>query len=156
VRVANVVQWQDLFVIVDDGHISIPEYERTEPLVLTQAKRCPNGLGCLVILPGRATPPPAAVRNYLQGILGRLPIRALGYLVEGTGFKAATARAALIGLGIFQRKDYPSKVFTGLDLALGWLLSGAQSPSDVRGAMKAISESRARTKRDDDLAAAKL
>ena len=141
---AHVVQWQDLFVIVDDGHVSIQEYERVEPLVLGQAKSCPKGLGCLVIIPDKANPPPAAVRHHLEGMLGRLPIRALGYLVEGTGFKAATARAALIGLGIFQRTAYPSKVFTALDAALGWLLTGATRQSDVRRATNEIAECRAR------------
>ena len=140
---ANVIQWQDLFVIVDDGRVSIQDYERVEPLVRTQAKSCPSGLGCLVIIPDNATPPPAVVRNYLEGMLGRLPIRSLGYLVEGTGFKAATVRAVLIGLGIFQGKNCPSKVFTALDVALGWLLTGAQNQSDVRRALNAITESRA-------------
>jgi hypothetical protein len=139
---ANIVQWQDLFVIIDDGHVSIREYERLEPMVRVQAKGCPNGLGCFVIIPEKAVPPPSTVRQHLEGMLSRLPIRALAYLVEGTGFKAATVRAALIGLGIFQRKGYPSKVFTETDEALSWLLTGAKGPGDVRAALKVITESR--------------
>jgi hypothetical protein len=152
----NIVQWQDLFVIVDDGHVTIQEYERMEPRVRVQAKTCPNGLGCFVIIPEKAVPPPSAVRNYLAGMLGRLPIRALGYLVEGTGFKAATVRAALIGLGIFQRNNYPSKVFTSLDVGLGWLLTGPKGQSDVRAATKVISECRAKSQWDLDQAAVEM
>jgi hypothetical protein len=150
---ASVVQSQDLFVIIDDGHVAIQEYERVEPLVRAQAKSFPKGLRCLVIIPEQAIPPPSAVRDYLEGMLSRLPIRALGYFVEGTGFKAATVRAILIGLGIFQRKEYPSKVFTALDVGLGWLLT---APSDVRSALQAISECRAQAKWDDDQAAAEM
>jgi hypothetical protein len=152
---AHIAQWRDLFVIIDDGHVPIREYERVEPLVRTQAKSCPNGLGCLVIIPDKASPPPSAVRSHLEGMLGRLPIRGLGYLVEGTGFKAATVRGVLIGLGIFQRSKYPSKVFTALDVGLGWLLPGA-SKADVRAARKAISECRARAKWDDAQIAVEL
>ncbi|MEO8184931.1 MAG: hypothetical protein ABI895_39490 [Deltaproteobacteria bacterium] len=153
---ANIVQWQDLFVILDDGHVSIQEYERLYPLLQAQAKRCPEGLACLVIIPERAITPPSAVRNYLAGMLAHLPIRALGYLVEGTGFKAATVRAVLIGLGIFQRNDCPSKVFTALHIGLGWLLTGPKRQSDVRHAMQAISEWRAESKWDDDQAALEM
>lgn len=152
---ANVVQWRDLFVIIDDGRVSIEEYERAEPRVRAQAKSCPNGLGCLVIIPERAISPPAAVRKYLQSMLGRLPIRALGYLVEGTGFQAATVRGVLIGLGIFQRTNYPSKVFTALDVGLGWLLTGPNGQSDVRHSMKAITEFRAESKWNADQVALK-
>jgi hypothetical protein len=141
--VASIVQWQDLFVVVDDGHVSIQEYDRLEPLVRVQAKSCPNGLGCLVIIPVKADAPPAAARQHLAAMLRRLPIRALGYLVEGTGFKAASVRAVLIGLGIFQRDRYSSQVFTTVDSALGWLLAGAKGPADVRAASRAIAESRA-------------
>src|SRR5687767_10195971 len=132
---ASIVQWQDLFVIVDDGHVSIKEYERLEPLVRVQAKGCPQGLGCLVIIPEKADPPSSAVRQHLEGMLERLTIRSLAYLVEGTGFRAATARAALIGLGIFQRKRYPTKVFTTILPALEWLLT---APREARAAMRVI------------------
>jgi hypothetical protein len=136
---ANIVQWQDLFVIVDNGHVTVGEYERLEPLVRVQAKGCPDGLGCLVIIPDKADPPPSAVRHHLEGMLGRLPIRSLAYLVEGTGFRAATARAALIGLGIFQRTRYPTKVLTTLETALDFVLTGSK---EVRVAMKVIQQAR--------------
>jgi len=146
---ANVIQWQDLFVIVDDGHVSIREYERLEPLVRTQARSCPKGLGCLVIIPDNAVPPPSAVRHYLEGMLSRLPVRALAYLVEGTGFKAATVRAALIGLGIFQRSRYGTKVYTSLDESLAWLLSGSKD-GDARAAARVIKDSRAKPESGDN------
>ena len=114
-------------------------YAFRELLVRAQAKGCPDGLGCLVIIPDKADPPPSAVRKHLEGMLSRLPIRSLGYLVEGTGFRAATARGALIGLGIFQRTRYPTKVFTALDTALEFVLT---SSKDVRAAMKIIQQSR--------------
>jgi hypothetical protein len=139
---ANTVQWQDLFVVIDDGHVSVAEYERIEPLVKLQAKSCKNGLACLVIIPEQAIPPPARVRQHLQGMLSRLPMRALTYLVEGSGFKAAAVRAVLISLGIFQRDKYPTKVLTSLQDALEWLLTVPGSKADVRVAMRVIGEAR--------------
>jgi hypothetical protein len=68
------------------------------------------------------------VRHYLEGMLERLPIRSLAYLVEGTGFKSAAVRAILVGLGLLHRKGYPTKVFVELDSALAWLLPGATLP----------------------------
>jgi hypothetical protein len=150
---ASIVQWQDLFVIVDDGRVTINEYERLEPLVRVQAKGCPQGLGCLVIIPEKADPPTSAVRHHLEGMLGRLQIRSLAYLVEGSGFRAATARGALIGLGIFQRKRYPTKVFTTLVTALEWLLT---APKEVRAAMKVIHESRTNANGNDHQVAVQM
>src|SRR5690349_2031176 len=137
---ANIVQWQDLFVILDDGHVTIAEYERVEPLVKNQAKACAHGIGCLVIIPESAMAPPARVRQHLEGMLSRLPIRALTYLVEGTGFRAAAVRAVLISLGIFQNHSYPTKVVTSLDEALRSLLPAGSA--DHRAAAKAINDSR--------------
>src|SRR3954462_2782601 len=98
IKTANIIQWRDLFVIIDDGHVSVDDYQRVETIVRSQAQRNPGGLGCLVIIPQGAQPPPTDVREYLDGMRGCLPKRCLAYPVEGTGFRAAAARAALVGM----------------------------------------------------------
>ncbi len=65
-------------------------------------------------------------------------------------------RAALIGLGMFQRTTYSTKVFTELDLALGWLLAGPEGDGDVRTAMKVIKESRGGSSKSDPYAAPQI
>jgi hypothetical protein len=146
---AHVVQWEDLFVLIDDGRMTIAEYERFEPQVAKQARSYPNGLACLVIIPPAATPPSARVRRHLQDMLSRGPMRALGYLVEGTGFKAAAVRAVLISLGVFQNHAYPTKVLTSLEDALMWLLPSPRGIPDVRAAMRAIREARSAPPRSE-------
>jgi hypothetical protein len=119
---APVIQWRDIFAIVDDGTLTIADYRQLEKVVQKQATDNPKGLGCLVILPPGATPPPAEVRRYLNDMLGRLSIRCLAYVVEGTGFKGASARAALVGMGIFLKKPYPTMVEKDVKTAVGLLL----------------------------------
>ena len=142
----NIIQWRDLFVIIDDGSVSVEEYARIEPIVTAQAGKNPGGLGCLVIIPKGATPPPNEVRRYLDAMLDRLPMRCLAYLVEGSGFRAAAARAALVGMRVFQRKSYSTKVSSSLDEALEWLLANLGGKDARRGnlpnASKAIVDGR--------------
>jgi hypothetical protein len=59
-------------------------------------------------------------------------------------------------VGLRAGADYPSKVFTALQVGLGWLLPGPKSQSDVRQAMKAISERRAEWKWDEAQAAPEM
>src|SRR5262245_1624927 len=86
-----VVQWNDLFVIVDDGTLQLDEYRRLEGLVKIQSAKFLSGLGCLVILPPGAKPPPEEIRKYINSLLERLgsALRCLCYAVEGTGFRSA-------------------------------------------------------------------
>jgi hypothetical protein len=142
----NIIQWRDLFIIIDDGSVPVSEYQRIEAIVTTQAKSNPGGLGCLVIIPQGAQPPPAEVRRYLDGMLDRLPMNSLAYLVEGSGFRAAAVRAALVGMRVFQRRSYSTKVSPSLDEAVKWLLQSLGGSNDRKGdlpqACKAIVDGR--------------
>ena len=142
----NIIQWRDLFVIIDDGSLPVDEYARIETIVKTQAQKNAGGLGCLVIIPQGAQPPPPEVRRYLDGMLDRLPMRCLAYLVEGSGFRAAAARAALIGMRVFSRRSYSTKVASSLDEAISWSLANlggdAARLDDLSNATKAIVEGR--------------
>ncbi len=142
----NIIQWRDLFVIIDDGKLPVDEYARIETIVKTQAQKNAGGLGCLVIIPEGAQPPPAEVRRYLDGMLDRLPMRCLAYLVEGSGFRAAAARAALVGMRVFQRRRYSTKVSSSLDEAIKWTLAqlGGDDArkADLPTATRAIVEAR--------------
>lgn len=142
---APVIQWRDIFVIVDDGKLPIEDYRTLENVVQKQAAANPSGLGCLVILPTGATPPPPEVRRYLNEMLGRLAIRCLAYAVEGTGFKGASARAALVGMGIFIKKPYPTIVEKDVRTALDKLLEelgGRPRRADSAEAFRSIASGR--------------
>jgi hypothetical protein len=142
------IQWQDLFAIVDDGMIPVERYETFELAMHEQAKRFPDGIAFLVILPPGARPPPDAVQRTVRERLVRLgpSLSCLAYLVEGTGFKAVAARAALISMKIFSSRPYPIYIETSMREVLAKVLpnleQGKTVTSDVAVIMKAIADHR--------------
>ena len=119
------IQWQDLFVLVDDGSIPISRYAPLEAAMREQARAYPRGVALLCILPPDARPPPEEVRRSLKATLMRLApmIAGLAYVIEGTGFKAVAARATLVGMKIFSLRPYPIYVEVSVREALGKLVS---------------------------------
>jgi len=144
----RVIQWRNLFVFVDDGMIKPHEYDLPGHMVHAQALRYPtHGLGCVVILPEHAKPPPDATRKAIDALLDRLgrDLKCLTYVVEGRGFAAAACRGTLAGLAFLRRRAYPTHVEARLDVALGWVLSRVGQPSaDVHQASAAIMRERER------------
>ena len=142
------IQWQDLFVIVDDGTIELERYTAIEAALEAHAKQCPQGMSCLVILPPGAKPPPDDVKKSVKDVLTRLAssLSCLAYVIEGTGFKAAAARASLVSMKIFASRPYPIFVETSLRVALNKVLPhmprGKAVSMDVSVIMKAISDAR--------------
>jgi hypothetical protein len=112
------------------------------------AKQCPKGMACLVILPPGTKPPPEDVKRAVKDLLTRLAssLSCLAYVIEGTGFKAAAARAALVSMKIFTSRPYPIFVETSLRVALNKVLPhmprGKAVTLDVTVIMKAISDAR--------------
>ena len=51
-------------------------------------------------------------------------------MVEGSGFRAATTRAALAGLALFVHAPYPTAVHKDVAVGLRWLLG--HFPAEVR------------------------
>jgi hypothetical protein len=139
VSAGNYVQWHDLFVIIDDGAIPVRDYDRIEVAMTRQAELCPDGLACLVILPPGARPPPDDVKERIKQLLTTLGPRlsCLAYVIEGTGFKAVAARAALIAMKIFSSRStsYAIYVETSMHTAIGTVMrhlkQGSAVPIDV-------------------------
>jgi hypothetical protein len=120
VNAGHIIQWQDLFVLVDDGLIPVSGYAPLEALIREQAGMFPNGVAMLIILPPHAKPPPDEVKRTVKEAFMRLAmsLSSLAYVIEGTGFKGVAARAALIGMKIFSSRRYPIYVETSLHEAL--------------------------------------
>ena len=143
------VQWQDLFIVVDDGSIPLAQYDAIEAAMKDQARACPSGIGCLVILPPGAKPPPDDVKLRVKNLLNSFgsQLTCLGYLIEGTGFKAVAARAALVGMKIFMTRPYPVYVETSMSAVLQKMLphlTKGRATTDVERIGATIAESRAR------------
>lgn len=144
---AHFIQWQDLFVIFDDG--AIKYYEPIESAMREQAKRFPQGIVCLCILPPDAKPPPDDIKRTVKSVLTRLApsLTALAYVIEGTGFKGVAARATLVGMKIFASRPYPIYVETSmqsvLEKVLPHLAVGQTVTGDVNVIMRALADARA-------------
>ena len=71
-------------------------------------------------------------------MLARVGIKALAYVVEGSGFKAATVRAVLVGLEIFHKKTYETHVATTIGNAVKWLDTRMPPNSQTRDALEEV------------------
>ena len=155
------VQWQDLFAVVDDGAIPLGRYDLIEAAMKEQAKSVPTGIACLVILPPGARPPPDAVKARVKALLGGLApnMSCLAYVIEGSGFKAVAARAALVGMKVFMSRPYPVYVETSMDAALRKVLphlkKGQTVTTDIARIADTIAEGRARASTQGPAATAK-
>jgi hypothetical protein len=148
-RHAPIVFEGNVFAIIDDGRTLPEEYMAAERLILDKTAEVPGGLGCIVVVPAGAKPPPEAQRKAIDGVLTRLSshLRGLVWVVEGRGFGAAAVRGVLIGLSLYGRRAYPTQVSSSLDDALGWLFTRLEtpaSPREISQAARRIAEARAR------------
>lgn len=121
----QLIQWQDLFVLVDDGAIPISRYTPLEVGIRDLARTHPQGVALMVILPPDTRPPPEDVKRYVKATLTRLApsLSSLAYVIEGTGFKAVAVRATLVGMKIFSSRPYPIYVEVSVREAVGKLAS---------------------------------
>ena len=142
------LQWHDLFVVIDDGTISLPRYGVIEAALHEQAKRFPQGVAALGILPADARPPPDEMKLAIKRIIGRWAplLSCLAYVVEGTGFKGVAVRATLVGMKIFSSRPYPIYVEVSLHDAIRQILPhlhhGRTVTSDVNMVAKMIADAR--------------
>ncbi len=140
------IQWQDLFVLVDDGSIPVARYAPLEAAIREQARTYPGGIALLCILPPNTRPPPEEVKRSLKAALMRLApvISSLGYVIEGTGFKAVAVRATLVGMKIFASRPYPIYVEVSVRDALGKMVSHMVNGHmlSIEMVMKTIAEAR--------------
>ena len=142
----HVIQWQDLFVLVDDGSIPSAGYGPIETAIREQNATFPKGVALLCILPPHAKPPPDDVKRAVKSSLMRVApsLSSLAYLIEGTGFKGVAARAALIGMKIFSSRPYPIYVEISLREALGKMVVHMTNGHlvSIEVIMKVISDAR--------------
>lgn len=146
----RVIQWRNLFVFVDDGSIGPAEYVVPARMVHAQAAQHQStGLGCIVIIPENAKPPPDETRKAIDKVLADLgaDLKCLAWVVEGKGFASAAVRGALTGLSMIRRRPYATSVESRIEGALSWTLSRVGQPSaDIHAAVTAIMHERAKRK----------
>jgi hypothetical protein len=143
----QVVSWEDVLVVIDDGGAKPSDYDMLRDLLARLGKEYPSGLGCLTVIPPDAKPPSEDARKALNANLEIANLRCICWLVEGSGFQGAMVRAVLTGLRFFVRAQYPRSIVTGLEEAILWMLphleGGAKRVHRVEEAVAAISAQRA-------------
>ena len=146
----QVILWEDLFVVVDDGRADAADYPRLGDLVMAQCERHPRGVGALTLVPANARPPTPEARRAIGELLARpaVSVRCAAWVVEGRGFEGALVRAVLTGIQVFGRYPYKIHISTELDEALGWMMAqlarGAARQGTVPMASRFIRLQRAR------------
>jgi hypothetical protein len=143
----QVITWEDVFVVIDDGGGKPSDYEILRDILARLGKEYPSGLGCLTVIPPDAKPPSEEARKALNAGLEVANLRCICWLVEGSGFQGAMVRAVLTGLRFFVRAQYPRSIVTSLEEGIAWILphleGGAKRVQRVQEAAAAISGQRA-------------
>jgi hypothetical protein len=144
----EIVQWEDVFVVIDDGGGRASDYVLAQRALAEHGSRYAAGVGCLVVIPAGAKPPSEPVRQAMKAALATLPLRCLCWLVEGAGFQAAMVRGVLTGLRVVGSRSYDTHVSGDLEEALTWMLpyleGGSQRIEAVSRAAATIRAKRAR------------
>jgi hypothetical protein len=95
------------------------------------AARYPGEAGILCIIEPTSEPPPQELREAAASLLTRLgpQLRAVAFVVEGSGFRAAMIRGVLSGIELLRRSTYPTRYFADVGRAAAWVASetGGQS-----------------------------
>jgi hypothetical protein len=120
----QVILWQDIVVVIDDGRTQPREYSVLGELVASQAKKYAGGIGCLAVIPNNAVPPTDDARSALNSALqaARESLRCMCWLIEGTGFQGAMVKAVLTGVRLITRPSYATHVSTNMEEAIRWML----------------------------------
>jgi len=146
----QVVQWEDIFVVIDDGTGRASDYVLAQQMLAVQGSRYPTGIGCLVIIPVDAKPPAESARKAMKASLAVLRLRCLCWLVEGVGFQAAMVRGVLTGLRLVTNHSYETQVSRDLEAALTWMLPHLEGgPRRIEGVSRAAATIRARRAGED-------
>jgi hypothetical protein len=140
------IEWEDVFVLIDTGQGRAADYDPVCRAIVSQSERHGGGIGCLTIIPDKATPPSEEARRAINDAIGRIErkLRCLCWLVEGSGFQAAMCRAVLVGLRVFGSRTYPTHISTDIDEAVGWILPylSRSRPAERAQAVAAIRRGR--------------
>jgi hypothetical protein len=117
--------WRDIVVLCDDGRTRISEYAGLLSTAQEVQRKYPSGFGVLIVVPRNSVPPRDEARRAINDVMARVAedIRCMCWLIEGSGFEAAMARAVLTGMRFVSHTPYARHVSLDLSHALTWMLS---------------------------------
>jgi hypothetical protein len=135
------VEWRNIFVILDDGTVAVEDIEDLSDCALDLGRRNPSGIGGVIVVPASGHPPTEANRLAMKRAYSKVSkhLKAMSWMVEGQGFRAATIRAGLAGLRLVLQLPFPTKVTASLEEAVPWLCTSIHTGA-ASGAAEGIIE----------------
>jgi len=107
------------------------------------ASRHPGDAGILCIIEPASEPPPQSLREAASTLLNQFApkLRCVAYVIEGTGFRAATIRGVLSGIELVRRSAYPARYFATVAEAAIWIsVETGRSRADLTDAVHRLRE----------------
>jgi hypothetical protein len=139
--------WRNVFVNVWRLEATLARLELVRREQRRLIERFPDGVANLTVIEPRVFSKPigSTEREQAAAIAKEMAphTRAMAYVVEGTGFRTATARMVLAGVNMVSRAAYPMKVFDTVTDGARWVvttLGGAAPEAD--GLLGCIGEAR--------------
>jgi hypothetical protein len=120
------------------------EHARHAVSVLSQVARVERRM-LVVAIVGRDTPPPdSVVRDLVAKEMARVSpnVAGMAQVIEGLGFRAATMRAVLTGMGIVIKPSYPQKVCLTVDEAGDFLFGHSDGRLTAQAIVRAVRQMR--------------
>lgn len=107
-----------------------------------QLQRYPSGIGLIVVAEPGCRPPPVALRDEMLALRRRTVDQTLGiaFVLRGEGFAASALRAAITGIQIVIRSNFPEKVFREPSAGIDWIAPhcGVDAPADLSECHRAM------------------
>jgi hypothetical protein len=129
------VLWRNIFVVVDDGRLELDDINDIAQCVRQLGEQHPGGVGGVTVIPANGSPPSESHRLAIKRAYHLVShhLKAMCWMVEGQGFRAATVRASLAGLRLLLQPRFPTKIAASLDEALPWLSAqlGSSTTADL-------------------------
>jgi len=117
-----------VFVLRYDDTATQAAAKMLDDVLVRRFDASPGAQWAIVVVIDASHPPPdpetrAAISKSMKGRGPR--VAALAYVVVGSGFRAGTIRAALVGLNLLSQSEYPKKVFAQPADAVTWIAATA-------------------------------
>ncbi len=122
-----------IYVMCYDATPTLATAKVLEEALVKRFDAAPDAHWALLSVIDATMPPPdqvarAEMARVMKGRGTR--VSAVGHVVIGSGFQAGAVRAALVGMTLLARSEYPMKVFPKPGLAVDWL--GSVAPNVLK------------------------
>jgi hypothetical protein len=113
--------WNHLVIVVWKHETTVSALRGSGALVRALAKERGFPVGLLTIVEDGAPLPSTEARKVAAEVLHGVPIKLSAMVFEGQGFRAASVRGVITGIGLLARTPYPHRTFATVKDAAIWI-----------------------------------